>query len=210
MITDHFHQHFVHTRRIDVLCRQLTGLLPPKVHVLDIGCGDGRLDRALLERRADLVISGADVLVREETAIPVTPFDGSTLPFDTGSFDVSLLIDVLHHTQQIPRLLAEAARVSRRYVLIKDHLADGCLSRPLLAFMDRVGNRRHGVALPENYLKRIEWEQIYQDLRLREIVHEGRLRLYPWWADWLFGRSLHFLSLLEVADGSAAAAPGSR
>ena len=42
-------------------------------------------------------------------------------------------------------------------ILIKDHLADGVLARPTLRLMDWVGNARHGVRLPYNYLTRAEW-----------------------------------------------------
>jgi len=56
-------------------------------------------------------------------------FDGRTLPFGDGEFDVALLCDVLHHApKDAARLLAEAARVAR-HVLVKDHFARESFAR---------------------------------------------------------------------------------
>ncbi len=48
------------------------------------------------------------------------------------------------------RLLAEAKRVSRGGIVIKDHFREGVLADATLRFMDWVGNAQHGVVLPYN------------------------------------------------------------
>ena len=61
-------------------------------------------------------------------------------------------------TRKMPRqLLREAVRVARRGLLIKDHTLTGFLAGPTLRLMDRVGNQRHGVALPYNYWTQQQW-----------------------------------------------------
>jgi len=55
--------------------------------------------------------------------------------------------DVLHHTQDPAVLLREAVRVSRSFVLLKDHLDENILDDVTLRLMDWVGNRPHGVVL---------------------------------------------------------------
>src|SRR5205085_9858791 len=126
-------------------------LIPQSASTLDVGCGDGQLASEIIRSRPDLSFKGIDVLVRPESAIPVSAFDGAHIPFPDCSFDVVMFSDVLHHTDDPLVLLREAARVARRSIVIKDHLIKGLLARPTLAFMDRVGNRRHGVPLPYNY-----------------------------------------------------------
>jgi hypothetical protein len=61
-----------------------------------------------------------------------------------------------------------------------------------LAFMDRVGNSRHGVALPFNYVGRQEWLAAFRTLDLTIERWVGTVRLYPRPASWVFGRGLHF------------------
>ena len=61
-------------------------------------------------------------------------------------------MDVLHHADDAAKVMAEAGRVARKHIIIKDHLTDGFLNEPVLKFMDYVGNKRHGVALPYYYM----------------------------------------------------------
>ena len=204
-LLDTIHGSWVYRRRLSRLRHWIAPLLPETGRLLDIGCGDGALDALLQERRPDLQVEGIDVLVRPETRIPVKPFDGRTVPFADGTFDAVLLVDVLHHTDDPAVLLREARRVSRRWVVLKDHFRDGLLAGPTLRFMDRVGNARHGVALPSNYWPRTRWETAWQDIGLEpETLHE-RLGLYPPPFTWAFDRSLHFVARLEVKDASKTA-----
>src|SRR5262245_21378707 len=196
-LIDRFHGPYVSTRRVRTLSRQISLLLPPG-QVLDVGCGDGSLDHLIRQRRDDVQISGIDVLVRRETLIPVTSFDGRWIPYGDGSFDAVMLIDVLHHTEDPMILLREAARVARRAVVIKDHTRDGWLAGPTLRLMDYVGNARYGVALPYNYWPRRRWIKAFDELALRIGHWEHDLRLYPRPAGWLFDRSLHFIARLDL------------
>lgn len=188
----------VHTRRVDVLARHLAlvSIIPPRSTVVDVGCGDGRLTAAIGRLRPDAEVSGLDVLIRPETEIPVRAFDGTTIPLPDRSVDVMLFIDVLHHTADPLVLLREARRVMRRAIVVKDHTLDGFLAGPTLRFMDRIGNARHGVALPYNYWSSAQWDRAIQDLGLRATVWKKDLGLYPKPAKWLFERSLHFIGVL--------------
>jgi hypothetical protein len=66
--------------------------------------------------------------------------------------------------------------------------------------MDRVGNRRHGVALPHNYWHRQQWECAWTQLGVTPEVWNSRLGLYPFPANLVFERSLHFLTLLRPVN----------
>ena len=134
-------------------------------------------------------------MVRPKTRIQVTEFDGRTIPFADASFDVVLFVDVLHHTEVPEVLLREAKRIATRGILLKDHLKDGFLAGPTLRFMDWVGNSPHGVVLPYNYWTMAQWQQAFKALGLNVNAWESRIGLYPWPADYLFGRSLHFIAM---------------
>jgi SAM-dependent methyltransferase len=196
-LAEQVHEAYVHDRRIRRLCHHLAGLLPHGARVLDVGCGDGRLDSLIQARRPDVQISGIDVLVRPNAAIPVESFDGRTIPHDQGSFDAVMFVDVLHHADDAAALLREAARVARQAVVLKDHTADGPLAVRTLRFMDRVGNARHGVALPYDYWARRRWLDAFAEIGLEVEVWRKDLGLYPWPASMIFGRSLHFVARLR-------------
>lgn len=194
------HGGYVHGRRVSVLAHHIANLLPDQAHILDVGCGDGKLAALITELRPDVRIEGVDVLIREGTSFPVHHFDGNTLPFGDQSFDVVMFVDVLHHTDDPNVLLTEAARVTRNRVVIKDHCRDGLLAGPTLRFMDYVGNARYGVALPYNYWPLARWQAAWTKLGLKPAVWVDELGLYPVWANWIFGRKLHFVTALEIAQ----------
>lgn len=194
---ERIHARYVHHRRVQALADHIAGLLPSGANVLDVGCGDGRLAASILQRRPDVAIKGLDVLLRPETEIPVSLYDGAKLPCESDSVDIVMFVDVLHHTENPTVLLREAARVARASILVKDHLAEGLLAGATLRFMDRVGNRRHRVALPHNYWRRGQWDNAFRELQVKPIFLNSRLGLYPFPANLIFERDLHFLALLN-------------
>ena len=163
-IVDQIHGAFVHTRRVLHLAQQLAPLMPRDGTVLDVGCGDGALAAAIATRRPDISVTGLETLPRAPCPISVEPFDGEIIPRQDDSVDTVLIVDVLHHTHDPARLLSEALRVARRTVVIKDHNRNGLLAEATLRFMDRVGNARHGVALPYNYWSREQWLSAFERL----------------------------------------------
>jgi SAM-dependent methyltransferase len=190
------HGKAVFDRRIEVLTRTLADFIPANARVLDIGCGSGTLARRIMAIRPDVRIEGIDVLVRPGTEIPVTRFDGDNIPWEDGHFDIALFVDVLHHTEAPARLLAEAKRVSKGGIVIKDHFREGVLADATLRFMDWVGNAQHGVVLPYNYLSDPEWRSIWSRLGLKVERLTDKVGLYPAPFSWLFDRRLHFVARL--------------
>src|SRR5450755_2847665 len=95
---DGMHQHIVLQRRARRLAELLIDFIPLNSTVLDVGSGDGQIASLLLQSRPDLTIQGVDLQVRKQTSIPVSGFDGKTLPYGDSSFDTVLFVDVVHHT----------------------------------------------------------------------------------------------------------------
>lgn len=191
------HARLAYRRRVQVLSDAIAQLVPVKSAVLDVGCGDGLIASLIRIRRADVTIEGADVMLRPLVHIQVTEFDGNTLPWSDGAFDGSLLIDVLHHAANAPQLLSEAKRVSRSFVIVKDHIAGGRLDRVVLRLMDWVGNAPHGIGLTYRYFTEEEWIEMFGRAGLGISSWNDRLALYPPRSLWLAGRSLHFAARLE-------------
>ena len=194
------HTNLVFGRRVRTLVNSLGAMIPPSTHVLDVGCGDGQISARIARSCQNVSVTGLDVLLRPAPHIPVIQFDGTTIPFADNSFDVVMFVDVLHHTDDPAVLLAEAVRVTRRYVLLKDHFRTGFLAYATLRLMDWCGNVHHGVALPYNYLSESEWSRLYCQTGLTPVKTIRKLGLYPLPFNWLFGRSLHFVALLKKQD----------
>ena len=193
------HGKIVFSRRIRRLSELLAAIIPPNASVLDIGAGDGTLDALILQKRPDLNISGLDVLIRPRTSIPVTRFDGLTIPFPSKSFDVAMFVDVIHHAAEPVRLLKEAARVAK-CVVIKDHLKEGLLADATLRAMDYVGNARHGVSLPYGYWTRSQWKTAFEEIGVTPAEWNERLGLYQFPLTYWFDRSLHFVARLAASS----------
>jgi len=192
------HEKLIKNRRALILHERLCQLFPDSpASVLDIGCGDGAIASHLMRSKPNLQITGIDPLVRPGTAIPVTKFDGQSIPFPSKSFDFCLFVDVLHHANDPFLLLQEANRVARNGIIIKDHKIQGLFASQTLKFMDNTHNRRYGVSLPYNYWTSSEWQTAFRRLKLKPAKYESNLKLYPAWADWLFGRELHFIGMFE-------------
>lgn len=191
------HDKTVFGRRVRVLSEHLARTIPERGRVLDLGCGDGSIAVALMKLRPDLEVEGVDVLIRPKTHIPVTKFDGVSMPFEAASFDYVTIIDVLHHTEDAGAVLAEACRVARKGVVIKDHLLEGVAAGPTLRLMDWVGNRGHDVVLPYNYLARAAWDDAFSRAGCAIVTWNEKLNLYPQPASLLFDRRLHFFALMK-------------
>ena len=200
------HEGYVKSRRLEVLADHFAKLFPEGASILDVGSGDGGLAAAVVDRKRSLRFRGIDTLVRSETHIPVAAFDGTTIPHDDNEYDYVLFSDVLHHTIDPMILLREAVRVASRGIVIKDHLVQGFLAKPTLQFMDRVGNQRFGVDLPHNYWRPIQWDTAFKELDLRKEEYRTRIGLYPYWANWFFGRGLHFIARLGFPDNGSRSA----
>ena len=180
------------------LLAELHGALLPKfARVLNVGCGDGLIERPIAERRPNATISAVDLIVRAETHIPVAQFDSPRIPPDDGAFDVVMSVDVRHHTRHPKVLLSEARWAAVRAIAPKDHTRDGFFAGPTLRFMGWTGNAPHGTPRPYNYWLERRWHEAITGLGLTPKIWLNKLGLYAAPATWLFDRSLHFIARLE-------------
>ncbi len=191
------HHTVVFNRRVRVLSQLLSAEIKRGTSVLDLGCGDGSIAKAILGLQPQLEVRGIDLMVRPHTQIPVSPFDGATIPFPDKSFDWVTIIDVLHHTDNPKRLIGESRRVARNGVILKDHLREGFAAYETLCLMDWVGNKGHKVNLVYNYLSKEEWDRIFSESGVVPKTWREALGIYPVPFTFLFDRRLHFIATLE-------------
>lgn len=200
MFTKRIHDKMIYSRRMKRLSELIIPLLEDSREVLDVGCGDGKIDYLIKQKKDKLSIQGIDVLVRPNTFIKVKEYDGNTIPYDDDFFDTVILIDVLHHTDEPEKLLSECTRVAKKYVIIKDHIKHGIITYLKLRAMDYVGNAHYHVRLPYNYLTERQWRDIFLKNGLRIDAKITQLNLYEGFFHLLFDRNLHFITKLEKTN----------
>ena len=158
-----------------------------------MGCGDGHIGALIESHRPDVKVSGLDIAGREDAHIPVSEFDGLSIPLAARSVDVVMMVDVLHHASDPQKLLCEVARVAQRAVVLKDVTPLGPGSHLTLRVMDWVGNARHGVPLPYDFWSQAQWRDAFASLGLSVEATRRRFGLYPWpWLP-LFEKRMHFM-----------------
>jgi SAM-dependent methyltransferase len=82
--------------------------------VLDVGCADGVLSRALAPSGLRLVGLDASAALLQHHPPPVVRADAARLPFAGGTFDAVTALNVLYHLPDPVPALREARRVLRR------------------------------------------------------------------------------------------------
>lgn len=165
---------YMHPPRIRKLAQVLPPYLAGATEVLDVGAGDGQLAARLAEQVPARFV-GCDTVLQPTPAIEVVRYDGRTLPFGDNAFQYVMLIDMLHHVRDQRRVLSEARRVAREFLLIKDHYWETPFDRAWLAAIDYVGNAPLGVDVPYQFLQAAQWEALFQETLL-EVVQCAKLR----------------------------------
>lgn len=98
--------------------KHLNGGIRKKDRVLDLGAGNSCLGH-LLEKYHDCRVINLEVnRYQTQNRLPLVIFDGRDIPFKDGSFDVVLVLFVLHHAAEPAQVLKEAKRICRRSVIV--------------------------------------------------------------------------------------------
>lgn len=194
------HSIFVSRRRTKKLTSVITELLPHDVRLIgiDVGCGTGSITSAIQKKIPTINIIGLDVVKRNNAAINIIEYDGRRIPFPNNSYDFCMLIDVLHHTHDPASVLMECIRVSRKFIIIVDHICNSVWNRRILSLMDWVGNLGYEASLPGNYLSEREWDELFHSVNLLQEKRINRLCLYPVLFNHFFDNKLHFAVRLKV------------
>lgn len=156
--------------------KRFDALLNPGSHVLDIGSGYGMVTDVLAaEGHRTLAVDVADqsVLPHQKPVV----YNGRELPFLDRIFDYGLLLTVLHHTPQPEQVLAEAARVCKKVIVIED-VFQNTIQEKLTHWADSFFNfefKGH----PHSNKNRAGWEKACENLGLKlEVIRSDRFLLF--------------------------------
>ncbi len=108
--------------------------------LLDLGAGEGYVGECAA-RDTGAEVTLADVVDFNRSTLPLVMYDGRRLPFEDASFDVTLLVFVLHHAEDPDAVLREARRITRRRVLVVESVYETPWEHRWLEAADRIANR---------------------------------------------------------------------
>ena len=135
--------------------------------ILDIGTGTGHVCKRLLEAGFDVSALDVHDLSFFDDIKPIV-YDGNIIPFDDDTFDVALILTVLHHTPNPKKIIAEAKRVSNKIVIIED-VYRNFFGKYLTFFFDSVGNFElfHH---PHSNKTDEQWRKVFKSLQLKLVA----------------------------------------
>ena len=146
--------------------KRLLPLLQPEDSILDVGAGEG-----LIAAQLHCGLGGCTVLTdlknQVRSGLPLVLCSGEQLPFADSTFDVVLLLTVLHHTSDPVSIVREAARIAKRAVIVQE---DMYLGRPvdLLVFAaDVLCSIPYGYQLPAWPRSPRTWELLFRAAAVR-------------------------------------------
>lgn len=153
------------------MVERIEDFLKPNDHILDVGSGTCHITKHLLDKNYKVIpldISNQSLVTNLNPII----YNGEQIPFENDSFDVSLILTVLHHATAPLKIIEEAKRVSKRIVIMED-LYINIIHKYATYFIDSLANLdffNH----PHNNLCDAEWRRTFEELGL--IIKEARYR----------------------------------
>lgn len=154
----------LYKRRIAALVAKLC---EDNASILDVGCNDGSFAKLFMQKNPSLNIKGVDIQDNYPCQIPRKVYDGKTIPYKDRQFDISLAVDVLHHTKDIEALIKEMKRVSKKYIIIKDVALKGLFPFLAFALTDWLTNAPFGIKCVYNYPSFKKWQDYFKAAGLK-------------------------------------------
>lgn len=147
-------------RRSETVISRIMPYIKNSNKIIDIGSGTG--DVASLIKAQGKNITPVDVAdFHGPRMIKTIIYDGKTLPFKEKSFDIALLLMVMHHTPDSEVVFKEAARVAKEIVVIETSYTNP-INRILTIISDAIGNLRLE-ACWNSYKTNGEWQKFFTD-----------------------------------------------
>lgn len=142
--------------------------------IVDVGTGSGQF--AALLKNKGYNITAVDVVNKTNTN-QITPviYDGKTLPFSANTFNIGMLITVLHHCPNPELVFNEVCKVSKNKIFVLEDVYNNQFMKYLTWFADSLANFEF-IGHPHTNKSEKEWETLfkYHDLKL---IHKKKVKV---------------------------------
>lgn len=145
--------------------------------ILDVGSGDCRVCEILKEKGynvAPLDVKNLSCCDKVKPAL----YDGKKMPFKGNTFNVALILTVLHHTPNPVEIIKEAKRVSKRVIIIED-IYRNKIHKYLTNFLDSLYNLQF-IGHPHSNKTDKEWQSLFErlGLEIKDVEHINPLPVF--------------------------------
>lgn len=196
----------------------LAELVPlERLDIIELGCGNARMARTLLQRYPDCRVTGLEVDARQHAKNLATPQErlafiaagAEAIPLPDAQFDLALMLKSLHHVPLplMAQALGETRRVLRPggYLYVSEPIYDGALNEVIRLFNDEGVVRAAAQDALDAALDTGKWEQVAErrfdmPVRFKDFAEFEQRMMRPTFAD-------HQLDEAKVAAVHAAFAP---
>lgn len=165
---------YICNRRAAAIIRELAPHICTQNRIIDIGAGGCKVSQAIMTHFY-APVTPVDVVDHNSTAMPLVVYDGRTLPYPSNSFEIALIIFVLHHASDTRRLIDEAARVSKdKIIVIEDTPTNFIEQRAWRRIDDHLNNHKHSdIQTAHGTRSAGEWKAFFQKAGLRVVQHHA-------------------------------------
>lgn len=147
---------YVHKQRV-ILLPYLTGVKK----MLDFGCGDLSLAKALKKMLPDARITGVDVVDSGGSAagIDFRLYNGKRLPWKDNTFDAAIAYHVFHHCSDPKAAFIDVSRVTKKTILLVEPVYRNALDLFFMKILDRLNNgwRASAISMPFTFQTEEKW-----------------------------------------------------
>lgn len=161
-VLDWIVRHFAHGAlelRAEKIVQLFENQIPKGSRILDLGGGWGFYAEPLKKRGHEHLV--LDILSPGYQKAPVVLYDGSKIPFPDQSFDVTILMTMLHHVTEPQALFKEVQRVTRQKVVVVEDLYRHSIGRLWTICRDRFLNVEF-LTHPHQFRKDDEWRGFFK------------------------------------------------
>ncbi len=140
-VLDGIIRHFAHgtlEARAEKIVQFFENQIPQGSRILDLGGGWGFYAGPLKKRGHEPLV--LDVVHPGYQKAPVVLYEGDRIPFPDQSFDVTILVTMLHHVPDPEALFKEVRRVTKRKVVVVEDLYHHAVGRFWTICRDRILN----------------------------------------------------------------------
>lgn len=161
-------------KRAQIKFSLFNNFLTSNASIIDVGTGSGQFAQLLQEK--GFTMQAVDV-VNKTNASTIIPkiYDGTTLPFENNSFDIGMLITVLHHCPQPEIVFQETVRVSKKRIFVLEDVYTNLVMKYATWFADSIANFEF-FGHPHTNKSEAEWEALFKAHQLK-VVHKKRVKL---------------------------------
>lgn len=162
-VLDGIVRHFAHgalEARAEKIVQLFEKQIPRGSRILDLGGGWGFYAEPLKKRGHESLV--LDVVNPGYQKAPVMLYDGVRIPFPDQSFDVTILMTMLHHVPDPQALFKEVQRVTRYKVVVVEDLYHHAAGRFWTLCRDRFLNVEF-LEHPHQFRKDGEWREFFKE-----------------------------------------------